>query len=89
MSADALPNPEINLGVGIVCFTRGTLIKTLDGEVPIERLSVGSRVLTVDSDYQKIRWIGSRALDAIDLAVNPKLKPILICADALGLGFPA
>jgi len=71
-----------------VCFTRGTLIKTADGEVPVEELQVGDRVLTLDSNYQEIRWIGSNKLDAIDLEVNPRLKPIRIKAHALGPGYP-
>ena len=77
---------EINFG--IMCFARGTLIKTIEGERPIEELSVGDRVLTMDNSYQEIRWIGSRDLDDIDLTMNPKLKPILIRADALGSGVP-
>ena len=72
----------------LMCFTRGTLIKTLRGEIPIEELNVGDRVLTVDLGYQELQWIGSRKLDSIDLSVNPRLKPIRIKKDALGPGFP-
>ena len=42
-----------------VCFTRGTLIKTDQGERPIEDLLAGDMVLTMDHGYQPIRWIGS------------------------------
>ena len=72
----------------IICFTRGTLIKTCMGEVAIEDLVVGDKVLTMDNGYQPIRWIGGRGLSRADLEANPKLKPIRIRAGALGQGLP-
>lgn len=72
----------------VVCFTRGTLIKTIDGEQPIEDLTAGDLVLTMDGGYQEVRWIGSNGLGSIDLTMNPELKPIIIRAEALGSGFP-
>lgn len=71
-----------------VCFTRGTLIATVSGQVPVEELEVGNLVLTMDDGYQPIRWIGSRLLDIIDLAMNPRLRPIRVPAGALGHGLP-
>ena len=73
----------------IVCFTRGTLIKTAAGEAPVETLSVGDEVLTVDGSYQTIRWIGSNRVSAKGMAANPKLLPIRIRAGALGPGVPS
>lgn len=72
----------------IVCFTSGTLIKTLSGEVPVEMLQAGDHVLTMDAGYQPIRWIGSRQLRSGDLVANPKLRPVRIRAGALGNGQP-
>lgn len=72
----------------VVCFTSGTLIKTREGEVAIEDLKVGDKVLTLDDGYQPIRWIGSRNVTAQDLAENPKLRPIRISAGALGNNMP-
>ena len=62
-----------------VCFTRGTLIKTNQGERPIEELAAGDMVLTTDNGYQPIRWIGSSKRAAIG-----DLAPILIRKGALG-----
>jgi Ca2+-binding RTX toxin-like protein len=63
----------------VTCFVRGTRIKTDRGEVAIEDLSRGDRVLTLDNGYQPIRWIGStRRLAAGALA------PIQISAGVLG-----
>ena len=76
------------INFGIACFCAGTRICTKDGETPIEDLSVGDKVFTMDHGDQSIRWIGSTTLDAIDLAKNPKLRPIRIRAGALGQGLP-
>lgn len=72
----------------VLCFATGTGIKTIDGVVKIEDLQIGSRVLTMDTGFQPIRWIGSRHLTAADLAANPKLRPIRIAAGALGPNAP-
>jgi hypothetical protein len=72
----------------VPCFASGTLIETLQGSVPIEDLKVADQVLTYDNGYKPIRWIGSRSLIRAQLQTNPKLKPILIRADALGMGYP-
>lgn len=63
----------------VVCFVRGTRIKTAKGEVAIEDLAVGDRVLTLDNGYQAIRWIGSSRRQA-----KGDLAPIRIKAGALG-----
>ncbi|MEH7827043.1 Ig-like domain-containing protein [Gemmobacter denitrificans] len=72
----------------IPCFTPGTLIATPRGEVPVEELKVGDRVITRDNGIQQIRWMGSRALSWSDLSLNPHLKPILIRQGSLGNGLP-
>ncbi|MDE9451892.1 Hint domain-containing protein [Aliiroseovarius sp. Z3] len=76
------------INVGVVCFSRGTKIKTDRGYIAIEELGVGDRVQTLDCGYQPIRWIGSTRLDAIDLKLTPKLRPIRIRAGALGINSP-
>jgi hypothetical protein len=77
---------QINFGV--MCFAQGTLIKTIKGEVPIEDLRQGDRVLTFDCGYQPISWIGGRSLGQTELEQNPKLRPIRIQAGALGPNLP-
>lgn len=72
----------------ITCFTLGTLIETNEGNKPVEELQPGDLIATMDNGYQPIRWIGHTTRDAIDLAQNPKLKPIRIAAGALGNGLP-
>ncbi|WP_120632867.1 Hint domain-containing protein [Ruegeria sp. EL01] len=43
----------------VVCFVAGTKIQTADGEVVVEDLEVGDKVVTQDNGLQPIRWIGS------------------------------
>ncbi|NIZ10348.1 Hint domain-containing protein [Pseudooceanicola sp. HF7] len=70
------------------CFTPGTLIATPLGEVPVEDLRPGDRVITRDSGLQKILWTGRRDLAAQDLQLQPQLCPVRIAAGALGHGLP-
>ncbi len=72
----------------LVCFTSGTMIRQKAGEIAVEELEVGDPVMTLDHGEQPIRWIGSRSLSAVELALFPKLRPIRIAAGALGDGSP-
>lgn len=72
----------------VACFTPGTGIATPKGEVPVERLKKGDRVLTRDNGIQTIRWIGQKKLDHLQLKMLKELRPVLIKAGALGDGRP-
>lgn len=73
----------------VPCFTAGTLIRTAQGERPVEDLALGDLVWTRDNGLQPIRWIGRRVLRPAELAAQPNLRPIRIKAGALGAGQPA
>ena len=72
----------------IPCFTPGTLIATPRGEVPVESLRAGDRIITRDNGMQEIAWVGRRDLGWADLVAAPHLKPILVRAGSLGNGLP-
>lgn len=74
---------------GVPCFARGTLIRTDGGDVAIEDLSAGDLVLTADHGLQPIRWIGTSPISAETLSEKSNLRPIRICAGALGQNSPA
>jgi Ca2+-binding RTX toxin-like protein len=78
----------VNIENVIPCFTPGTLIATPRGEVQVEQLRVGDRVITRDNGLQEIRWIGTRALSRADLNAAPHLKPVLVRQGSLGNGLP-
>jgi hypothetical protein len=62
-----------------LCFAGGAMIACPDGPRPIEDLSVGDLVLTMDNGAQPVRWIGRRTMAAIG-----KFAPIRISAGVLG-----
>lgn len=70
---------------GVVCFTSGTMILTPNGEVPIESLSPGDMVTTLDNGVQPIAWIGQRHCDIEDLMRDETLQPVLIREGVLGV----
>ncbi len=72
----------------VPCFTPGTLIATPKGEVPVENLKAGDRVITRDNGIQEIQWVGARPVTFRELANAPHLAPIHISAGALGNGLP-
>ena len=70
------------------CFTPGTTIATPKGEVLVEDLRAGDKVITRDNGIQEIAWVGSKEMTGKELAAKPHMKPILIKAGALGQGLP-
>lgn len=72
----------------IPCFTPGTLIATPRGEVPVEDLRPGDRVITRDNGLREVAWTGARPLNHQVLAANPHLQPVLILQGSLGNGLP-
>ncbi len=77
-----------NIEAVIPCFTPGTRIATPRGEIKVEALQVGDRVITRDRGIQEIRWVGQRALTGAELAMAKHLRPVLIRQGALGNDLP-
>ena len=71
---------------GVICFAAGTRIETPRGLVPVEKLSAGDLVRTVDRGFQPLIWAAHTAM-SWDIAPHSD-KPILIKAGALGQGLP-
>ncbi len=72
----------------VPCFTPGTSIATPRGEMLVEDLQVGDKVITRDNGIQEIRWIGAKRMEGRSLQANPHLQPVLIQRGALGHGLP-
>ena len=72
----------------IICFTPGVAIATPRGEMAVEDLKPGDRVITRDDGVQEIRWIGRKPVSAMDLHNDPDLRPVMIRKGALGNGLP-
>lgn len=63
----------------IPCFTEGTRIATMSGEVAIEDIQVGDMVITRDGGLQPVRWIGSTTVPA-----RGKHAPVVFAPGAIG-----
>lgn len=63
----------------VPCFVAGTLIRTPDGEVPVEDLAPGDLVETQDNGPQPLRWIGRR-----QVAATGAMAPVRIAAHTYG-----
>ena len=75
---------DLDFRDAVPCFTPGTLIATIDGEIPIEKVSVGQLVLTADNGYQPVRWVGHRKMSQSDFAEHPNLRPVILRKGAFG-----
>jgi hypothetical protein len=78
-----------NTTIDVLCYLRGTRILTPTGEVQVEDLQIGDRVVTRFGGIQRIRWIGRQSYYTRFLGKNPAKMPVRIEAGALGEGLPA
>jgi O-antigen biosynthesis protein len=70
------------------CYLAGTRIRTDRGEIPVEQLAIGDRVLTWDGTFKPIKWIGRRAYSSAFAAGNRDVIPILFKQGSLGANLP-
>lgn len=71
----------------VPCFAAGTLIRTPEGNRPIETLKEGDLVITKDNGARPIRLVAMRDIEFS--SENEHLKPIEIKAGRLGKGLPS
>lgn len=68
----------------IPCFLLGTQVTTEQGEINVEDLTPGMKILTKDSGYQTLRGIGVFKPSLLDVLNNPKYKPVHFPAGSIG-----
>jgi len=73
----------------VACFCRGTLILTERGEVPVEQLAIGDRVVTVSGEPKPVKWLGHRTYDGRFIGGDRGKLPVRVAAGALADGVPA
>ena len=71
------------------CFVTGTRIRTVDGDVAVERLRVGDVVPALRAGCNlPILWIGQRSLSLVDHLSRRELWPVRVAAGAFADGVP-
>jgi hypothetical protein len=79
-----------NTDIIIACFAAGTRILTEYGEVEVERLRPGVRVVSLTHHrLLPVRWIGSQRIDCRTQGQPAHTRPVRITAGAFGPGMPA
>ena len=72
----------------VACYCAGTRIRTDRGEVAIEALSVGDRVVTVSGACEPIKWIGRRRYRLSGRGGGIDMRPVLIRRGAMADELP-
>ncbi|MDB6179599.1 Hint domain-containing protein [Paracoccus sp. Z330] len=74
-------------GIAALCFCKGTLIETINGDVAVEKLQPGDVVHTVSNGRSEIVWCGS-SIFSKEAAEKNDLIPVRIPKGALGKDLP-
>jgi Hint domain len=69
------------------CLMLGTLVRTPEGEAPVETLQRGTLVLTADGEAKQVVWLGRQTIDS-RFADPDRNWPIRIVAGALAENVP-
>ncbi|MCK0101817.1 Hint domain-containing protein [Pseudohalocynthiibacter sp. F2068] len=72
----------------LICFLRGTYIRTPKGEVPVETLRAGDLVTNSKGKQIALRWVSSRKLSPTNLMLEPKYRPIRVPEGSFGNNKP-
>jgi fibronectin-binding autotransporter adhesin len=70
------------------CFLIGTRIATERGEIKVQDLRIGDRVLTASGGSRPVRWIGSRTVDTSRHPKPQSVLPVRVAPHAFGPGAP-
>ncbi len=69
-------------------FGPGVHLMSQEGEIPVEWLATGDKLITRDHGLQPVLWIGRARMKHTRLARNPQIRPMEIATGALGAGVP-
>jgi hypothetical protein len=71
------------------CLAAGTRLATPEGEVAVEALVAGDRVLCHGGRATEVIWVGRRRVDCARHPEPQSVWPVRVAADAFGPGMPA
>ena len=73
----------VKVGTAVVCYLRGTHIRTPEGERRIEELKIGDQVITLSGESKPIKWIGRQRFKKSSERWPTNFEPIRINRFAL------
>ncbi len=89
LSAEAFTVNTVAEGTEIViCYRRGTLIQTMQGERDVADLRIGDMLPTRFGGPRRIKWIGRQSFGPEEVRGNRERIPVCIHPGALGKGLP-
>ena len=74
--------------IGTPCYGDGTRLLAERGEVPVEELRVGERLITVSGRLRPIRWIGHRRAACLRHPRPHEVWPVRVAAGAFAADLP-
>ncbi|WP_306046501.1 Hint domain-containing protein [Nioella sp. MMSF_3534] len=86
-------NPDVNgttyatQAANVTCFLAGSLISTIDGEKPVESLSIGDLIVSQNGSCTPVKWIGRQTVST-RFGPAERLMPVRFAAGSLGEGLP-
>lgn len=84
----AAPRPVVE-SRGATGIAEGSRIVTPEGVRPVESLSPGDRLLTLDGGAEPLLWVGRRRVPTTLLRLERALRPLRLPEGSLGPGRPA
>ena len=90
-SADLAPQPASDRNAGVttsVCFLEGTRIFGLNGDIPVETMNRGDRLITKSGAMRPVRWVGRRTIDSQRHPRPETVWPVRIERGAIDDGLP-
>ena len=72
-----------------VCFGRGTLIATLDGDVAVEDIREGDLVITVSGEAKPVTWVGARSINVARHPRPENVRPVCVTRSAFAPNVPS
>ncbi|MEK6216786.1 MAG: Hint domain-containing protein [Boseongicola sp.] len=75
------PNGAHEISNIYMCYVAGTLIRMQDGKAPVEDLTEGDMVLTLDGTAARIVHVASREIRASEMRAFANLRPVIVPGD--------